>query len=247
MFLRCGEQGRRRYIEGEIIPPGVAAGRGTGVHKANEVNLREKVKTSKDMSLGDLHDVARDGYVNSFRNGVYIPRSRLSEKKKLLNQGLNDTIRCTTIYKQKAAPLIHPVDVESQFEITVEGIDLPLAGRMDYQDEPTVGDLKTSSKTWHKDRIRDEIQVPFYSFVHEHERGIRPKFVYHVLIARRNKVGEPTGEDYQPLEHTCSDKDYNALFAKITMFMKMLKAEVFPPANPTAWWCNREYCGFFDT
>ena len=41
--LRCGEQFRRRYIEGERIPPGVAAGRGTGVHNANDVNLSQKV------------------------------------------------------------------------------------------------------------------------------------------------------------------------------------------------------------
>ena len=39
--LRCGEQFRRLYIEDERIPPGIAAGRGTGVHKANEVNLKQ--------------------------------------------------------------------------------------------------------------------------------------------------------------------------------------------------------------
>ena len=61
--LRCGEQFRRRYIEGERVPPGVAAGRGTGVHKANEVNLNQKVITGTDLKLSDLKDAARDGFV----------------------------------------------------------------------------------------------------------------------------------------------------------------------------------------
>lgn len=33
-FTRCGEQFRRRFMEGECIPPGIAARIGSGVHKA---------------------------------------------------------------------------------------------------------------------------------------------------------------------------------------------------------------------
>jgi hypothetical protein len=55
------------------------------------------------------------------------------------------------------------------------------------QEEPLVGDIKTSSKTWPKDREKKEIQPIFYSLVHEQEKGIRPIFRYDVLIARRGK------------------------------------------------------------
>jgi hypothetical protein len=248
MFLRCGEQGRRRYIENEIIPPGVAAGRGIGVHKANEVNLKQKIRTGQDMPLSDLNDATRDGFVNAFRNGIYLPKEKISEKAKVLNDGLIDALRCTKIYREEVAGLINPIAIEEPFNIDV-GLDLPLAGRMDYQEKPIVGDLKTTSVKWQTDRIKKEIQVPFYSLVHlkTHGAGTTPKFRYDVLIARRNKEGEPTSEEYQPLEHTCSTEDYQALFYKLELFIKMLKKGVFMPANPTSWWCNPDWCGYWHT
>ena len=240
MALRCGEQFRRRYIEDEIIPPSIPAGRGTAVHKASEVNLKNKVVNKQDLPLSDLQDAARDAYVHTLKDGVYIPKEDVPAKERLLNDGLNDAIRCTKIYKEKVAPQIKPVEIERPFEIDV-GLELPLAGRMDYEEEPVVGDLKTASSKWQDGRIDREIQPPFYSFVHEYETGIRPTFLYHILVARRNKRGEPTSEQYQALEYTPTEQAYKALFAKIRMFIKMLKAGVFPPANPTSWWCSERW------
>lgn len=245
-MLRCGEQFRRRYIENDIIPPGIAAGRGTGVHKMNEVNLKQKIITQEDLPLSDMQDAARDGYVHAFDNGVYIPKDKKSEKKKLLNEGLNDTIRCTKVYKEDVAPIINPVEIEKEFNIDV-GLALPLAGRMDYQEKPVVGDLKTTSMKWQADRIKKEIQVPFYSYVHKWETDINPTFRYDVLIARKNKQGDPTSEEYQPLEYTCNDKDYQALFAKLKLFIDMLKAGVFPYASPQMYFCSQEWCGYQQT
>jgi hypothetical protein len=58
MFFRCGEQYRRRYVLGEIVPPGVALVKGSAVHKAAEVNYRQKVETHVDLALSDLTDAA---------------------------------------------------------------------------------------------------------------------------------------------------------------------------------------------
>ena len=246
MALRCGEQFRRRYMEGEIIPPGIPAGRGTGVHKANEVNLTHKVKTKEDMPLTDLQDVARDAYVHSFRNGVYLSKEEMSEKSSLLNRGLNDTIRCTKLYLDEVAPQIKPIAIEEEFSIDV-GLGLPLKGRQDYQEEPRVGDLKTTTMKWPEGRIKQEIQVPFYSYAFEYTKGMRPEFRYDVLIARSGKDGKPTSTSYQPLTHTCSDADYSALFAKLRLFIEMLKAGIFPPTSPTNWVCSPKWCGYYST
>jgi hypothetical protein len=247
MLLRCGEQFRRRYIENEVIPPGVAAGRGTGVHRANETNLKQKVKTGEDMPLSDLKDAARDGFVSAFRNGVYLPKEDLPAKKRLLNEGLNDCLRCTAVYREEVAPIIKPIAVEETFKISIKGIEYDLEGRIDYQEEPLVGDLKTTTRAWPKQRIKEEIQVPFYSYVFEQERGQRPTFRYDVLIARRNKEGVPTSADYQPLTHICSNRDYRGLLAKLLLFEKIMKSGVFPPTNPTNWICSRQYCGYWNT
>jgi len=239
-LLRCGEQFRRRYIEGEIIPPGIAAGRGTGVHKANEVNLKQKLITKEDLGLPDLQDITRDGYVQALSNGVFIPKDQLAEKKKLINKGLNDAIKCTKVYHKDVAPGLNPVSVEEEFDIDV-GLALPLAGRMDYQDVPVIGDLKTTTKKWPEDRIKKEIQPIFYSYVHEKEKGVRPDFIYNILIARKND------EEHQELSIKASDADYRALFAKIKVFLRAIKTGTFLPADSTSWLCSPTWCGYYPT
>ena len=42
-FENCGEAYKRRYLDKEIIPPVVAALRGTGVHRGAEMNFVQKI------------------------------------------------------------------------------------------------------------------------------------------------------------------------------------------------------------
>ena len=245
MLLRCGEQFRRRYLEGEVIPPSVAAGRGTGVHAANKANLMQKIKTKIDLPLADLQDATRDGFVHSFKNGVFIPKEDLSSKNKLLNEGLEDALRCTKVYQEKVAPSINPIGVEERFDIDI-GLPLTLAGIMDYQEKPIVGDLKTTKMKWPDGRIDTEIQPTFYSFVHEKEKGIKPTFVYHILIARRGKTG-PTSEELQEQRLIPTEKHYNALMAKLMLFCQILQKGVFAPASPSMYFCSPRWCGYHAT
>lgn len=233
--FRCGEQFRRRYIEGEIIPPSIAAGRGTAVHAANEVNLKQKVATAVDLPLSDLQDATRDAYVRAFRSGVYLARDQVAEKTKLLNQGLNESIVLTGLYHEEVAPEIVPLEVEREFEITVPGIIYPLKGRIDIERAAKVDDLKTASKSWPENRIHQEIQPLFYSFVNEFETGIRPEFIYHIMIPLK------AGPKRQIQKKIPTERDYAGLIAKLKAFTAMLQAGVFPPANPTSWWCSERW------
>ena len=246
MALRCGEQLRRRYFLNEIIPPSIAACRGTGVHSANKINLRQKIQTKSDLSLSDIKDATRDGYIAATqKNGVFLTREDQSAKKRLLNEGLEDALRCAKVYRELVAPKLQPIAVEEKFTIDV-GLSLLLAGIMDYQEVPRIGDLKTTTKTWPENRIHQEIQPVFYSFVHEHEKKIRPEFIYHILVARRGKTG-PTSEALQEQTMTATDGDYRALVAKLRMFCKIVEMGIFVPANPTSWWCSEKWCGYYLT
>lgn len=241
MAFRCGEQFRRRYMEGEIIPPGVAAGRGTALHKANEVNLKQKVKTKSDLPLSDLEDACRDGFVKAFNHGVYLCKEERGEKDSLLNEALNDSLRLTGLYRREVAPEIQPLEVEREFNIDV-GMELPLAGKIDIEQNGKVDDLKTATKSWSEGRIDHEIQPVMYSLAHERETGIRPEFRYHILVALK------TGEKRQIQSLTVTEQHYRALFAKIATFMNMLKLGLFPPANPSSWWCGSDkWCGYYAT
>jgi hypothetical protein len=248
--LKCPEQLRRRYIEMEIIPPSIAMGRGIGVHAANEANLKHKLVKGKDMPLDDVLDAARDGYVHAFEeagNQVYLPKGDQPAKRRLMNEGLNDALRCAELYRHEVAPRINPIAIEEPFLISVLGIQRPLAGRMDYQELPLVGDLKSTTKKWAPHRIHEEIQPVFYSYVHEHERGVRPEFRYDILIARRGKDGNPTSTELQTQSLSPTTGHYRALFAKLQAFERMLDSGVFMPANPGAWWCSERWCGYWQT
>ncbi|MFB3926752.1 MAG: hypothetical protein ACE14T_11930 [Syntrophales bacterium] len=246
MAFRCGEQFRRRYIENEIIPPGIAAGRGTGLHYANKVNLKQKIQTGEDLPLGDIKDATRDGYINAFQNGVYIPKDKLSEKDKLINEGLEDSIRCAEVYREKVSPEINPKAVEEPFQIDV-GLELPFAGTIDIEQTAKIDDLKTAAKTWPKGQIEKEIQPVLYSLVHEKITTIKPLFKYHIMIARRGKEGNVTSAGYDSQEITCTEKHYNSLMHCASLFIGMLKKGVFVPANPSSWWCDKSWCGYFYT
>lgn len=246
MALRCGEQLRRRYFKNEIIPPSIAACRGTGVHAANKINLRQKIQTKSDLNMADIKDAIRDGYVEAVsKNGVFLSKEEQPAKKRLVNEGLEDALRCGELYRKEVSPKLNPLAVEEKFTVDV-GLPLLLAGIIDYQEEPILGDLKTTSKTWPEGRIHQEIQPVLYSYVHEHEKKIRPRFTYHILVARRGKNG-PTSEALQEQSMIPTDANYHALFAKLRMFCKIVETGTFIPANPTSWWCTEKWCGYYLT
>jgi hypothetical protein len=241
MALRCGEQFRRRYMLGQIVPPSIAAARGTGVHSANDVNMTQKVLTAVDLPVDDLKDAARDGYVNSLKDGVFLTKEDVSAKKSLLNEGLNQAITLTELYHKEVAPEIQPLEVEHKFEVDV-GLGIPLAGMMDIQRYNRVDDLKTAGLKWQEGRIQKEIQPVFYSLAHEKINKVRPKFIYHILIPYKSK--EPMR---QVQEITCTDNHYRSLISKAEIMIKMVETGLFPPANPTSWWCSPKWCGYYQT
>ena len=237
MAFRCGEQFRRRYIENEILPPGIAAGRGTGVHAANEANMKYKIIEKKDLPISDMKDAARDGYVKAFSNGVYLSKDDIPEKDKLLNDGLNDTLTLTELYGNEVAPSIKPKEVEREFTLDI-GLPIPLAGKIDIEETNTVHDLKTAKKSWSNGQINKEIQPLFYSLVHEKETGVRPEFIYSILVALKTPK-------LQVQSITPTDKMYEALYNKLNVFCAMLQAGTFLPANPASWWCDPKWCGYY--
>jgi hypothetical protein len=239
MALRCGEQFRRRYIEGEIIPSSIAASRGTALHKANEVNLKQKIATRVDLPVSDMLDAARDAYVANLRAGVFLAKEDVPRKNELLNEGLKQTLTLTGLYAQAVAPKIVPIEIEREFSIDV-GLEWPLAGRIDHEQDGVVNDLKTAGKSWSEGKINSELQPVFYSLAHEREFGVRPKFVYNILVALKTPK-------HQIQERTCTDTDYTALMAKLAVFIKMVKAGVFLPADPTSWACSPKWCGYHST
>ena len=241
MWLRCGEQFRRRYIEKEIIPPGITARRGSAVHKAAEINHKQKIQTKKDMPLDDLKDATRDTYIHLIKEeGVFIPKEYASEKKKLLNEGLNQALSATEIYSDIVAPQIQPKKVEYTIQKKLDGFDLPLEGKVDVVNETgEVIDLKVKrreSQAW-ADR---EIQPSFYTLLLKDE-GNYPEFVYQIITPLK------TTTNVQTLRTRRTSQDIEILKMYIEAFIRDLETGNFKPCHPENWMCSPLYCGYYYT
>jgi hypothetical protein len=178
MFLRCPHQFERRYLRGKIIPPGIAALRGSATHKAAQINHEQKLHTQEDLPLGDLRDAARDHYVRLIKEeGVFIPKDQISEKDTLLVKGLDATIRLTALYRESLAPAIQPILVEEKMTMEV-GLDLPLQGTIDvFTADHRLPDLKTAEKSKGPKDEDHSLQLTFYAGLVAHQTGKWPQKV----------------------------------------------------------------------
>jgi hypothetical protein len=164
MFLRCAHQFERRYLRGEIIPPGIAARRGSATHQAAQLNHEQKLHTREDLLVGDLQDAARDHYVQLIQEeGVFIPKEQLGEKERLLAGGLDAAVRLTKVYRESLAPAIQPALVEEKLTLDI-GLDLPLQGTIDVlTDHHWLPDLKTADKSKNAGEADHSLQLTFYA------------------------------------------------------------------------------------
>ena len=243
MGLRCGEQFRRRYIMGEVIPPGVSAGRGRGFHKAVEVNFRHKILSGSDLPVSDLTDAARDAFVHAFRNGVHMARHEVSSRVGILNEMLNQTVRLTEVFRKDLAPKIQPEKVEIKLKADV-GLSVPMVGRLDFtQAGHKLDDLKTAGRSWPKNKGSKELQPPFYAYLYGRNYGVFPRtFGYHILVYT------PTGQiKKQRFNVRVDRKSIGAAMAKAGAVYRMAEAGMFPPADPGSWVCDEKWCGYWHT
>ena len=107
MFLCRPHQFERRYLRGEIIPPGIAARCGSPTHKAAQLNHEQKLHTLEDLNLGRSPGRSPGPLRKNDhrRRGVYSPGPD-AEKDALLAKGLDAAIRLTTLCRESLAPSI---------------------------------------------------------------------------------------------------------------------------------------------
>lgn len=242
MFLRCPAQFERRYIKGEIIPPGIAARRGSAVHKAAEINHVQKINSHNDLPIDSLQDAARDEYVRLVKDeGVFIPKDQLSEKDKLLASGLDATTRLAKLYRESLAPQIQPVLAEEYLSLDV-GINLPLAGTIDVLTvDNWLPDMKTADKSKPSGDADNSLQLTFYSgLVAQHIGKWPEKISLEVLVNTK----EPK---LQSLETKRGPQHWANLLLRVQLMLAQIQTGLFPPCDPGAWICSPRWCGYFWT
>jgi len=239
-FSKCGEQYRRRYIEGEKIPPGVPAHVGTGVHGAAEVNHKKKAKTAQDEPPDVIKDAAAEKYKKSLQNGVYLTPEEQGQKKKLLSEGQDMAVALAGLYRESLAPQIQPLYVEKFVNIEVDELPVPILGVLDVATNDWLPDIKATKKSWNQNQVDGSPQLAVYRRGRMELDGVVPTVSMEVLV--NNKTPK-----HQHLVADVDDSDFDAFVKRAGQMLQMVRAGMFPPADPAHWICDPRFCGYWWT
>lgn len=236
MYLRCGESYRRRYIEGERIPPGVAMLQGTGVHAGAEVNFRQKVDTHSDLPFRDIVDAAVDGFDRSLLGGYVIdPEGPAPDEAR------DQVATLAMLYADEVAPEYQPVHVEQAVKIELPGA-YDMLGVIDLADDHgRVVDIKTTGKAKSQNECDTSAQLTFYAAAH---RVLTGELASEVRLEVLVKTKRPKRV---MLASTRGQEHFVSLANKINAVSAGIQAGVFLPAEPGSWMCSPKFCGYYHT
>lgn len=241
-FERCGVAFFRRYFNNEILPPAIAAAKGTSVHKASELNFKQKITSGVDLKESEIVDSAVSTLEGIVKNeGVWLDEEdRGVGKKKIVGEAVDATARLGKIYAVGVAPKYQPTEVEIDQNIKLASDSYYLRGRLDLIDSNgAIVDLKTTGKTKSQGDIDKSSQLTFYHATYKANKGEDPK-----KIVIENIVDLKSGPKVVTLETSRTNDDIQVLVNRINTMVKSIEAGVFLPASPDSWACTKKFCGY---
>ena len=243
MLFRCAEQYRRRYIEGEVIPPGVAMPVGISVHRAAEMNLRHWMEKQKYLSLEVVCDLARDTFETEWRTtGVKFTEEEAARGSVVVkDEAVDDCVRMATLHHKEVAPIMRPIALERFWRIELNAFPFDLSGKSDLEQHGQVRDLKVTGKTPNQDTADSSLQLTLYALAYANEYKQQPD-----KVCLDNLVKLRTAK-YVPLVSMREERHFNAALRRIEIAAEIVTKELWVPARADDWSCTPKWCGYHDT
>ena len=140
-FTKCGEQYRRRHIENDIRPPGVAAHVGGATHKGIECDMSHKMATGELASPEAIATAAYEEVNKRFeRDGVHMGKDEKGKKiADIRGEAIDEAIRLGRVHHKELAPKIEPAFLERPWVVEMRGFPHDLAGRIDLMEATLAG------------------------------------------------------------------------------------------------------------
>jgi len=242
MYLRCGEQYRRRYVLGEKIPPGVALVKGGAVHKAAEVNFRQKVASHVDLPASEMLEAAAahvDATVKA--EGLLLGPDEAQRGVAAVKDEIVDrAVVLTELFARRVAPAVQPALVEQFVTIELPGHERDLLGRLDVVDVgDRIRDLKTGARRKTQNDVDRSDQLTYYDAAFRKLTGRAPAGVTMDVLLDQKRP------DVQTLHSDRSDTDRQVFLNRLNAMLAGVKAGSFPPAPLGAWCCSPKWCGYW--
>lgn len=159
-FARCPEQFRRRYMLGEKTRPGSALIWGSADDFAHTTNFEQKIASHEDISEADVtlafaegfdQAVERDGGTNEVDWGNSKPGD-------LKDAG----VALVGAYHRTVSPTVQPIAVQRSVEFQIEGIGVPIIGRIDLETADELNEWKVASRAETKPKPQWRTQGRIY-------------------------------------------------------------------------------------
>jgi len=254
MFAGCGVAFQRRYGERfgigpteEIIPPGVAAIAGTGVHKSIEANLTAKMDTGEPISREQINDIARDAVRDEWDSGVMLHGYEAVNPTKTLGETQDKSIRLAGLHYSMLAPQIVPLALEEPFVIVLDNYPYNLSGRKDIREDGTIRDTKTSATSSTLPADGDvTMQMAMYALDEQVQGRPLPRVITDGLIDLK------AGPALRQRSAVVTKLNFNPLYARIERAIETIEAiqsghAAAMPCDPTHWGCTMRWCGYAPT
>lgn len=241
---RCGEQFRRRYIEGEIIAPGIFLLVGRATHCSVALNMGHKLETGDMLPAEACAEAARDTLNAEWGKGIVLTDEEGQQDITMVRgEAVDKAVRLAVLHHDCKAPDLHPTHIERQWTIELPGYDLDLAGTIDIQEGmDAIRDTKTSGKSPSKDVAENSDQLTVYALAARVIDGAVP-----ARLALDYLVDLKRGPKVQTLETTRTADDFQVYLRRVEAVIRALDKGAFVPARQTDWWCSERWCGYAPT
>ena len=242
-FCECGVEYFRRYIMKEKTGYGSGAAYGMAGHYAeNEINLRPKIKTKKDVPLDVVQDAFRDR-LQSIKGDIRWNKKERKEGVRKLWRGMQDGgILSMEKLHLELAPQIQPISIEAKIRIPLKDFPLDIMGTWDIECRRDIWDWKFKGKTPNQADADANIGFTIYNAAKKINDGIAPRHLHMAGIVKLKR-----GPKIFDIITKRNDDDFHRVLLTVNKIQKSIEAGIFLPASPLSWKCSPNWCDFFET
>ncbi len=220
-YMKCPQQWRLKYIEKVDQEKSDALVFGSAIHRAISLGIKDELQPSLYWSTS-LEQIQAE--------------QKFELSAELVNLG--ETMLTTGMYTFADLLSQQIQGIDKKVKLELPGIVLPVVGYVDLITENAVIDFKTSKRKWSQVQADKSLQPTFYLAALNQIGTVQlpAKFTY--IILTKTKVPQ-----VQIIETERTAQDVFRLFDLIASVWDAIKKEVFPPTDPSNWWCSEKYCG----
>lgn len=247
-YATCPERWRRRYIEHEKIPPGMAMIVGRVVHHGAGANMNQKKTTREDLPVKEVVDIVAAQFDAEVAGGYVLDAEESTRGPKAVIGATKDaSVELAGYHMRVQAPDYQPLMTEERFRIELPMCSHDMVGVIDLATEfqgthHVISDFKNSSKAKKQADVDSSIQLTTYAAAYQGLTGSPVAHVQLDTIVRKKK-----GPERNVVASLRGPRDFATLSARIDVTTKAIATGIFPPTHPGNWACSLKWCGYART